>query len=116
MARSHHGTPFRTAVALTALVVTAPLVWPLPAAAQATVVVQVRTPDGEPAEGKVTLVPKGEGQRHQCTTREGKCSMEGVPGGSYEVRLEPADGKAPPPRKVMIPPSGKATLIVSTAG
>jgi hypothetical protein len=92
--------------------------WASPAAvhAQAEVVVQVRTPDGKPAEGKVTLVPRGEGRRHECTTQGGTCRMTGVPGGSYEVHLAPAEGAAPPPRKAMIPPSGKATLIVSTGG
>lgn len=86
------------------------------ASAQATVQVQVRTPDGKVANGKVVLEGRGEERRYSCTTREGKCSIEGVPGGRYEVRLEPRSGEAPPPRKVMIPPSGEVTLIVSTGG
>lgn len=86
-----------------------------PVVAQARVVVQVRTPEGQPAEGRVTLIPTGEGKRHGCKTEAGKCSMEGVAGGSYKVHLDPAEGDPPPPRKVMIPPAGKATLIVATA-
>lgn len=86
------------------------------ARAEAVVVVQVRTPDGEVANGKVTLERRGDERRYSCTTEEGNCRITGVPGGRYQVLLEPEEGESPPPRNVMIPPSGKVTLIVSTGG
>lgn len=85
-----------------------------PAQAQASVHVQVRTAAGKVADGKVILQGHADGHRYTCTTAAGACRIDGVPGGSYEVRLEPKKGHAPPPRKVMIPPSGEVTLIVST--
>jgi hypothetical protein len=103
------------AVALALVATLVILTTPGTAHAEAVVVVKVRTPAGKAAEGRVTLVPRGDGERHSCTTKGGTCRMEGVPGGSYEVRLDPAEGQAPSPRRVMIPPSGEATLIVSTS-
>lgn len=85
-----------------------------PAQAQASVHVQVRTPNGKSADGKVILEGHAGGHRYSCTTAAGACRIDGVPGGSYEVRLQPKKGHAPPPREVMIPPSGEVTLIVST--
>lgn len=86
------------------------------ARADATVVVEVRSPDGEPSDGVVTLVGQGTEHRYSCTTEKGSCKMDEVAGGRYEVRFEPEEGEAPPPRKAMIPPSGRVTLIVSTRG
>ncbi|MFW6087124.1 MAG: hypothetical protein ACODAG_07970 [Myxococcota bacterium] len=86
------------------------------AQADATVVVEVRASEGEPPDGEVTLVGQGSEHRYSCTTEDGACEMDGVAGGRYEVRFEPEEGEAPPPRKAMIPPSGRVTLIVSTRG
>lgn len=82
--------------------------------ADALVVVEVRTPAGEPAEGTVVLAPVGEGATRRCTTSAGTCQLENVPGGRYTVTVEPREGEAPAPRKVVIPPSGRVSLIVST--
>lgn len=82
--------------------------------AEALVVVEVRTPAGAAAEGTVVLAPLGEGATHRCTTKAGTCQMEKVPGGRYTVTVEPTAGDAPAPRKVVIPPSGRVSLIVST--
>lgn len=89
---------------------------PALAAAQAAVVVEVRAPSGAPAEGRVTLAPEsGQGPSYQCQTHAGNCTISGVAGGRYVVRLEPAAGGEPPePRRVLIPPSGSVTLRVST--
>ncbi len=84
------------------------------ALADALVVVKLRDSDGKPAEGKVTLVPVGKGEKHSCKTSEGTCRISGVPGGSYKVTVKPASGTPPPSRKAMIPPSGKVELFVST--
>jgi hypothetical protein len=84
--------------------------------ADALVVVEVRSPEGEPKEGQVTLAPVGDGETHGCETREGRCRIEGVPGGRYRVTLDPKEGEPPPPKTVMIPPSGRVSLIVSTEG
>lgn len=41
--------------------------------------------------------------------------MKNVAGGKYSVTVKPVVGEAPKPRKVMIPPSGKVTLVVTSA-
>lgn len=102
--------PLLTALLATLLVAVSASV----ALAAALVVVEVRTPEGEPADGTVTLTPKGGGESHSCTTEGGKCKIDGVEGGRYEVSLDPNKGEAPPSRTVMIPPSGRVSLIVST--
>ncbi len=84
------------------------------AAADAVVVVHVRDPQAHPAEGRITLTPKGGGASHSCTTHAGTCRIAGVPGGQYQATLVPTHGTAPPARTVMIPPSGTVTLIVSS--
>lgn len=86
----------------------------LVAGAQSRVVVEVRTPAGEVADGRVTLEPEGGGKSFSCTTRRGQCTLEGVPGGRYIAKLEPNQGEAPAPRRVMIPPSGEVTVHVPT--
>ena len=39
--------------------------------------------------------------------------MRSVPGGRYVVVFKPKSGKATTPKKVMIPPSGKADLHIA---
>ena len=84
--------------------------------AQSSVRVEVRSPGNSPAEGRVSLTPDGaSAPSHTCQTHAGECTMAGVPGGRYVVRLDPADGSVPPDaRVVVIPPSGSVTLRVST--
>lgn len=83
--------------------------------ADALVVVNVRNGAGEPADGKVTLVAQAGGKTCSCQTREGKCEIPAVVGGNYTVSVVPNGSDQPTaPRAVMIPPSGKVSLIVST--
>ena len=84
--------------------------------ADALVVVVLRDSGGKPAEGKVTLAASDNGVKYTCQTRKGRCSMAQVPGGSYQVTVEPVKGSAPPARKVMIPPLGKVELYVASEG
>ena len=86
------------------------------ASADAVVVVKLRDPDGNPADGKVTLKAVGKKGEHKCQTSKGMCQISGVPGGKYMVVVVPDSGSAPSPRKAMIPPSGKVELFVSTGG
>jgi hypothetical protein len=104
-----------TRAALVGLVV-AVLVAAGAARAEALVVVQLRNAAGAPADGKVILETDAGQHVADCTTHAGTCEMSGVPGGSYKARIEPRTGKAPKPRSVMIPPTGKVSLIVSTGG
>ncbi|MEM9067229.1 MAG: hypothetical protein AAGE52_01945 [Myxococcota bacterium] len=86
----------------------------VPALAEALVVVEVRTPDGTAANGRVVLRPRGEGAEFSCTTSEGGCRIEHVPGGRYTVTFEPAEGDGPEPSNAVIPPEGTVTLRVAT--
>ena len=86
------------------------------ARADALVVVQLRNAAGSPADGKVILETADGKHVADCSTAGGTCEMSGVPGGSYKARVEPKTGKAPKPRTVMIPPTGKVSLIVNTEG
>ncbi|MEM1414853.1 MAG: hypothetical protein AAGH15_08125 [Myxococcota bacterium] len=81
--------------------------------ADALVIVEVRGPDGQPVDGKVTLAPRGEGTSYSCETTNGACRIEGVPGGRYTARLEPREGEAPPPSSVVVPPDGRVVLRVA---
>lgn len=84
------------------------------ASAQARVVVEVRNPGGTVAEGEIVLT-SSEGTTFTCRTQNGVCEISEVPGGQYVATLRPSSGEAaPPPRTVMIPPSGPVTLRVST--
>ena len=85
-----------------------------PAYAEALVVVEVRTPSGDPANGTVTLKAQSGDATYTCTTENGTCRIDDVPGGQYTATLVPDDGVAPEPRNVMIPPAGRVTLRVST--
>jgi hypothetical protein len=86
------------------------------ALADALVVVNVRDGAGRPVEGHVSLTAEVGGQTYGCQTQGGKCEIPKVPGGSYKASVVPSGStQATPPRAVMIPPSGKVSLIVSTA-
>lgn len=89
---------------------------PMVAFADALVIVEVATPEGEVANGTVELTPKsGEGPTVSCETKDGKCEIDAVAGGLYQAKLVLSDGKkGPKPKTVMIPPSGRVTLHVST--
>jgi len=86
-------------------------------AALAAAIVQVRlvSASGQPAEGTVTVSPAAGGS-FSCRTQAGTCTIPNVPGGRATVTVVPARGAAPPPRTVMIPPSGNVSLIVNTVG
>lgn len=84
------------------------------ARADALVVVEVRAGKAI-ADGTVTLTPKAGGKAHQCKTVRGSCTLDGVPGGLYTATIVPVAGKAPKPRTVMIPPSGRVELHLSIA-
>ncbi len=102
----------RSILAVSALIAVAV---PSIAFAEALVIVQVRTPDNEPADGRVVLRSRsGEGPEHSCTTTDGECRIDAVPGGRYVVHFEPAAGEAPEPQNAMIPPQGRVTLRVSS--
>ncbi len=79
--------------------------------AEALVSVEVARADGSVANGKVVLV-SGE-QRYECTTEEGHCDIDHVPGGRYQVILEVPGAEPSPQRTVMIPPSGRVALRVA---
>ena len=80
--------------------------------ADANVVVELRRPDGSPAEGAV-LLTKGEA-KHRCTTdTSGRCTIAGVAGGVYTVSVEQAGKSAPKDKTVVIPPTGEVKLIVN---
>lgn len=84
-----------------ALLVTAP------ASADATVRVKVHGAN----DGQVKL--SGEGGTFTCTTSQGSCTIASVPGGRYVAVFTPSDGEATSPKKVMIPPDGKADLHIT---
>jgi hypothetical protein len=80
--------------------------------ADAVVVVKLRDSAGKPVEGKVTLTLKE--KTYSCQTQQGTCTINDVPGGTYQVAAQPASGSRAPTRQVMIPPSGKVELYVSS--
>jgi hypothetical protein len=79
--------------------------------ADALVNVKVRGADNEPVDGRVEL--SGDGGTFTCTTSQGGCTMRSVPGGRYVVVFKPKSGAATAPKKVMIPPDGKADLHIA---
>jgi hypothetical protein len=81
------------------------------ARAEATVVVEVKRPDGSLADGVVQLTQGA--TKLRCTTSKGRCEIKGVPGGSYSVEVEQAGRPPSKPKTVMIPPSGEVKLIVA---
>jgi hypothetical protein len=83
-----------------------------PAAADATVAVELKRPDGSAAEGTVQLT-KGEA-KHRCTTdKGGRCEIRGVAGGVYTVSVEQQGRPAGKEKTAVIPPSGEVKLIVN---
>src|SRR5690242_4892714 len=75
------------------------------AAAQTTVLVQVRGANGAAAEAVVTLTPEAGGAPYSCRTSSGACRIASVPEGTYIVTAEPiSGGRAPIPRPVPVPP------------
>ena len=97
-----------------ALVATLLLAVP-PAMADAVVQVRLVSRSGQPVEGTVTVSPAAGGS-FSCRTQGGTCTIPHVPGGRATVTVAPVQGAAPPPRPVMIPPSGNVSLIVNTPG
>jgi hypothetical protein len=96
---------------MAALVCVSSLALAAPASADAVVHVIVRNRDNKPVDGRVSL--KGDGKSFGCSTSNGECTMRAVPGGSYIVTFKPSQGSSTAPRKVMIPPEGKADLHIS---
>lgn len=82
--------------------------------AEALVAVQLKDAHGKSADGTVTLLDAEGKAVASCEARKGACVMKNVPGGKYSVTVKPAQGEGPRPRKVMIPPSGKVTLVVTS--
>jgi len=79
--------------------------------ADALVNVKVRSAENKPVDGRVEL--SGDGGTFTCTTSQGSCTMRSVPGGRYIVVFKPNSGSATAPKKVMIPPDGKADLHIA---
>jgi len=102
---------FRTRATLLALVAWCALT--SSALAEATVVVELKTADGSPADGTVEL-KKGD-TKFQCSTQKGRCEIKAVPGGMYTVGVSQGDKPAPKAKTVMIPPSGEVKLIVNAS-
>ena len=79
--------------------------------ADAVVHVKVRSADNKPVDGRVEL--SGDGGTFTCTTSQGSCTLRSVPGGRYLAVFKPNSGSATAPKKVMIPPDGKADLHIA---
>jgi hypothetical protein len=84
------------------------------ALADASVSVTLKGKDGQPVDGKVILSATAGAVLGTCMTEAGRCEIGGVPGGNHVVTVEPKQGAAPKPRKVMIPPTGKVSLVVTS--
>jgi len=63
------------------------------------------------SDGRVTL--SGDGGSFTCTVSQGRCTIGSVPGGRYVAVFTSKSGQATAPKKVMIPPDGKADLHIS---
>lgn len=85
--------------------------WSSSARADASVIVELKRADGSSADGIVRL-SKGDA-KHECTTKNGRCQIAAVPGGTYNVEVVQADKPAGKPKRVMIPPAGEVKLIVA---
>jgi hypothetical protein len=86
----------------------------VPALADATVVVELKRPDGSAAEGNVELT-KGDNKYRCSTDKGGRCELRGVAGGMYTVTVEQQGRPAPKEKTVVIPPSGEVKLIVNAS-
>lgn len=87
---------------------------PALALAEATVVVELKRPDGSAAEGAVQLT-KGEATYRCSTDKAGRCELRGVSGGVYTVSVEQTGRPQPKSKSVVIPPSGEVKLIVNAS-
>ena len=87
---------------------------PTRAFAEATVVVELKRPDGSSAEGTVQLT-KGDTKYRCSTDKAGRCELRGVAGGIYTVSVEQSGRAAPKDKSVVIPPSGEVKLIVNAS-
>ena len=105
----------RPRLSFAALAVAGVLLTAAAARAQATVIVQVRTAEGEPGRATVVLSPQeGDGASHRCRAVDGRCRIPGVPAGRYVVTARPlGEGRPPIPRPVPIPPDGEVTVSVT---
>ncbi len=103
--------PSRTRATLLALVAWCALT--SSALAEATVIVELKTAEGSPAEGTVEL-KKGD-TKFRCSTQQGRCEIKSVPGGMYTVEVSQGEKPAPKAKSVMIPPSGEVKLIVNAS-
>lgn len=84
------------------------------ALADALVNVQVRSEGGAPVDGVVVLRSRANAETtYQCTTSQGDCHMDNVPGGQYTATFTPTGGASQAPRTVMIPPAGTVSLRVA---
>jgi hypothetical protein len=81
------------------------------AAADASVLVELKRADGSPVAAVVVLT-KGETKYRCDTDPAGRCVIKGVAGGVYQVTAEQA-GKAGKPKTAVIPPNGEVKLIVN---
>jgi hypothetical protein len=89
-----------------------PLLLASRALAEATVVVELKRPDGSAAEGTVQLTQGA--SKHRCTTdKSGRCALAGIAGGVYVVNVEQPGKPAPKDKTVVIPPTGEVKLIVN---
>jgi hypothetical protein len=96
------------------VVLGASLLVPLRARAEATVVVELKRPDGSAAEGNVQLT-KGDSKYRCSTDKAGRCELRGVAGGIYTVNVEQQGRPGPKEKTVVIPPSGEVKLIVNAS-
>lgn len=84
------------------------------ALADALVNVQVRSESGTPVDGLVVLRSRANAETtYQCTTNQGDCHMDNIPGGQYTATFTPTGGASQAPRTVMIPPAGTVSLRVA---
>ena len=83
----------------------------VPATDHSVIVVHV-VRNGHPAQGRVTIRDEA-GNETSCEANEaGECELEGVAPGRHVVAATGPDGSASGARAVMIPESGKVSLIV----
>jgi hypothetical protein len=83
------------------------------ASADATVVVELKRPDGSAVSGTVVLHKGGEAKYRCDTDAAGRCALKDVAGGIYQVSVT-RDGKpAGKGKTAVIPPSGEVKLIVN---
>ena len=84
----------------------------LTAAADATVIVDLKRQDGSAVEGTVQLT-KGETQYRCDTDKAGRCALKNVAGGIYQVTVTQGGKPGAKSKTAVIPPSGEVKLIVN---